>query len=56
MSDKKLCKIIEKKEIEEKKEFEKYIELVKNGNYICKKCGRVAVNKGNLCKPEKIEV
>ena len=28
---------------------------IKNGKFVCKKCGRVAVDKENLCKPVKIE-
>lgn len=55
MAEKKLCKIVDKKELDDKKELEKYIELIKNGKFVCKKCGRVAVDKENLCKPLKIE-
>ncbi len=55
MGDKKLCKIVEKRELEEKKELEKYIELVKNGKYLCKRCGRVATDKDSICKPIKME-
>jgi hypothetical protein len=32
-----------------------YKELVKNSNFICKVCGRVAVSDKNLCKPAKLE-
>ncbi len=28
-----------------------YKELVKDAKFICKKCGRVAVNEDNLCEP-----
>ncbi len=31
-----------------------YKELVKNPEYICKVCGRVAASATNLCKPEKL--
>ena len=31
-----------------------YKELVRNPKYICKRCGRVAANKINLCIPEKL--
>jgi hypothetical protein len=31
-----------------------YKELVKEARYLCKACGRVAVNAENLCKPVKI--
>lgn len=37
---------------------EKYLkefkELVKDGQFICKHCGRIAVNKKQLCKPVSI--
>jgi hypothetical protein len=29
----------------------KYHELVQNPGFVCKSCGRVAANKGNLCSP-----
>lgn len=28
-----------------------YRELVKNGKFLCKHCGRIAANKANLCDP-----
>jgi len=28
--------------------------IVRNGKYICKVCGRVAANKENLCDPTEI--
>jgi hypothetical protein len=31
-----------------------YKELVKDGKFLCKVCGRVAVNDRNLCKPVKL--
>jgi hypothetical protein len=31
-----------------------YKELVKNAQYMCKVCGRVAVDEQNLCKPVKL--
>jgi len=31
-----------------------YKELVKNPEYMCKNCGRVAASEANLCKPEKL--
>jgi len=34
--------------------FDDYKELVKNGKYICKACGRVAADGKNLCAPEKL--
>lgn len=54
MGDKKLCKLIEKLDFEDKKEVEKYREIIKEGKYFCKRCGRVSKDKENLCKPEKI--
>jgi hypothetical protein len=37
-----------------KSNFEDYKKLVKDGKYVCKNCGRVAVNEKNLCAPEKL--
>jgi hypothetical protein len=34
--------------------LDKYKELVKGGQYVCKACGRVAGSEKNLCVPEKI--
>ena len=31
-----------------------YKDLVKDGKFLCKVCGRVAVNDKNLCKPVKL--
>lgn len=31
-----------------------YRDLVKDGKFYCKSCGRVAANKQNLCKPVKM--
>jgi rubrerythrin len=31
-----------------------YRELVKDGQYMCKVCGRVAASDKNLCKPVKL--
>lgn len=31
-----------------------YKTLVKNGQYFCKVCGRIAANERNLCKPAKL--
>lgn len=33
------------------KELEKYIELIGDGRFICKKCGHLAADKKNLCFP-----
>ena len=31
-----------------------YKELIKNPEFVCKKCGRAAKSKDNLCQPDKI--
>lgn len=33
---------------------EQYKQLIKNGNFYCKTCGRVAADQKNLCTPEKL--
>ena len=33
---------------------EAYKALVKKGKFVCRVCGRVAVEMGNLCVPEKL--
>ncbi len=38
-----------------KLDVEKLKPYVKNPNYICSSCGRVAANKENLCRPEPLE-
>lgn len=35
-------------------EPKEYKSLVKNGEHLCKICGRVAVDEKNLCKPVKL--
>ncbi|WP_319371548.1 hypothetical protein [uncultured Ilyobacter sp.] len=35
------------------KKLEKYIEMTGDGKYVCKKCGRFAEDKKNLCSPEE---
>jgi hypothetical protein len=34
--------------------WEDYKNLVKNPQYVCKACGRVAASDKNLCAPEKL--
>ncbi len=36
-----------------KRNLEEYKTLVKDPEYVCRKCGRSAARKKNLCKPEK---
>ncbi|MCA9875033.1 MAG: hypothetical protein H6659_07910 [Ardenticatenaceae bacterium] len=38
-----------------KKDFEAYTALVDSPNFICRKCGRAANEKKNLCEPKKIK-
>lgn len=35
-------------------DLEGYKKLVRKGKYVCRRCGRVARKKKNLCHPEKI--
>jgi len=37
--------------VDRKEEFKR---LVKKANFFCKKCGRAAAHKINLCEPEKL--
>jgi hypothetical protein len=37
-----------------KDHLDEYKELVKNGNYVCRACGRVAAIEGSLFVPEKL--
>ena len=47
-----LCKRV--KEDFLKEDLKEYKKLVNSPKYICTKCGRVANEKDNLCKPEKL--
>lgn len=49
---KKLCKAV--KEKLHKDDPKKFKELVKDAQYYCKSCGRVAAKSSHLCKPEKL--
>ena len=52
MSQTKVCDIVKKEDnLAESKDF---IKIVRNGKYLCNKCGHVAKKKDNLCKPVKI--
>ena len=31
-----------------------YKDLVRNPDFVCKKCGRAAKSKDNLCEPDKL--
>lgn len=48
---KELCKL--KKQL--KKDFNSYVKYVNAPNFVCKKCGRAANEKKNLCDPAKIK-
>jgi hypothetical protein len=38
-----------------KEDFETYKRLVKEPNFVCLKCGRVAREEKNLCKPASLD-
>ena len=46
--DQRLCKW---KEDDIIKSFDKYLDIVRNPKFVCKKCGRVSNKKGRLHKP-----
>ena len=48
LSNKSLCKL--RKDLNTKSGTKEYISLVSKGKYLCKKCGRVANRKKNLCR------
>ncbi len=52
MSDKKLCKWYDKAL---DKEIKTYWKMVKSPKFLCKKCGRAANKKDNLCKPISVK-
>ena len=47
-----LCKLQKNNFI--KKNLEEYKALVRDGRYVCRKCGRVAGREKNLCKGETL--
>jgi len=47
--DKHLCKLIE-----DGATFDDYYNLIKNPEFICRLCGRVASKDENLCEPTRI--
>ncbi len=49
MMAKKLCKLAKKDRLK------KIAEAAREGNYICKKCGRTAAEKKRLCKAIAVE-
>ena len=36
------------------KDFKSYRKLVRQGKYVCRRCGRVARRKTNLCHPKRL--
>ena len=51
--DKKLCKLVKDDALDD--HLSAYIDLVDKPRFVCSKCGRVAREKKNLCKPEKMD-
>ncbi len=51
-SNKPLCKLVKGDILKESSKG--YRELVLNPQYLCRKCGRLAAGKKNLCKPESL--
>lgn len=51
--DKKLCKLVKDDALEDS--FKEYVALVDQPRFVCRKCGRSANSKDNLCKAEKID-
>jgi rubrerythrin len=50
----KICKLAKKDFM--KTNLKEYSKLVKNPLFVCQKCGHVAANKTNLCKPVELEL
>ncbi|MBT3391915.1 MAG: hypothetical protein HN413_16065 [Chloroflexi bacterium] len=51
-TNKTLCELKEEGVI--KKEFKAYKTLVRNGEFVCQNCGRVARRKKNLCEAKRL--
>jgi hypothetical protein len=49
---KSLCELVEEGFLRDQPQD--YRKLVKKPKYVCRRCGRVARKKRNLCHPEKI--
>jgi hypothetical protein len=52
--DKKMKRLCKWKEEDITEKFDKFVKVVKNPTFVCKKCGRVADNKKLLHKPSEI--
>jgi hypothetical protein len=48
-----LCELEESGYLRE--HFDDYRKLVRNGKFVCRRCGRVARKERNLCKPESLK-
>jgi len=53
--DKKMKRLCKWKEEDITEKFDKFVNIVKNPTFVCKKCGRVAENKKLLHKPSEIK-
>lgn len=51
---KKLCKLVSDDILEN--DIKTYTKLVNEARFVCKKCGRVAKDEDNLCKPKAIKI
>ena len=49
----KLCKLVKDEAFADN--IASYMELVREAEYVCRKCGRSAGDKGNLCRPVPLE-
>lgn len=38
-----------------KSDFDSFVKYVCDPSHVCKKCGRVANDRGRLCKPQRIK-
>ena len=47
-----LCDLVKKDYLET--HFTEYSEMVRKGKYLCKKCGRIGIDKAMLCKAERL--
>ena len=52
-SRQKLCKLVKEEAFTDN--MTAYMELVRKPEYVCRKCGRSAGDKGNLCRPVPLE-
>lgn len=48
-----LCKLVEANYLSDS--LDEYLKLVRKGRFVCRRCGRVARKKRNLCKPKELK-